>query len=975
MRAPKIPIAVMTGVVVFAMSLVQADVQKSVDFNRDIRSILSNKCFQCHGPDESKRQGNLRLDVRDGAVAELDSGSVAVVPGKPEQSELVRRIVSDDVDERMPPTDSGRTLSPEEIRLLTEWIQQGGNYAQHWSYVRPVRPSVPVPQELYASWPQNSIDRFILDRLQRERLSPSSPTGRHALIRRVSLDLTGLPPTIGEVDEFVSDPDPRAYEWLIDRLLEKKTFGEHWARLWLDLARYADSAGYADDPLRTIWGYRDWVVRAINENKSFDQFTIEQLAGDLLENATEQQRIATAFHRNTLTNNEGGTNDEEFRNVAVVDRVNTTMAVWMGTTIACAQCHNHKYDPISQREFFQFFAFFNNTEDADRRDESPFVEVFSQSQREQRTRLNETMTALKDQLNTTTPELRAAQVKWEGEIVKTRQRAVTGRFVRVEIVGREEWLSLAEVQVFSGRENVALEGTATQTSIDFSSDPGLAIDGNTNGDHSKGSVTHTKRHANPWWMVELAEPAAIDRIVVWNRTDDGAGSRLNGFRVSLLDEQHRSVWKRDIAQAPVKNRELVIGIVPADIFTVVNTTANERSHTQQMQLDAYYRSVAPQRESVRTELVAVEKQLAAIRPATVPVMRQLAPDKRRITRIQHRGNFLDTTGEVSEGTPAAFPALPENAPRNRLTLARWLVDENNPLTARVIVNRYWEAVFGVGIVRTSEEFGIQGERPSHPELLDWLATELIRLKWDTKALLKLMVTSAAYQQTSQVDSELMERDPDNRLLARGPRVRLSAEMVRDQALFVSGLLSSRMFGPPVNPPQPVLGVNAAFGSGIDWTTSEGEDRYRRGLYTTWRRSNPYPSMVTFDAPNREVCTVRRARTNTPLQALVVLNDPVYVEAAQSLARRINTGGKTVAGKARYGFRCCLAREPDDGELEELVQLYEQAHARLVQDPQKSRQLATLPLGPVPEGSSVVDLAAWTVVGNVLLNLDEMFMKR
>jgi hypothetical protein len=807
---------IVIGVVCGANSSVASAVERpAIDFNRDIRSILSNNCFTCHGPDENERQSGLRLDLRESATAECESGAIAIVPGDLDKSELVQRLTSDDEFLRMPPADSGKQLSPSEIARLIEWVRQGAPYAEHWSYVRPLRPELPAPATrldgarlppgtdaaALAHWPKNQIDHFILDRMLREGLTPSDAAERYAIARRLSLDLTGLPPTVEEVDQFVNDSDPSAYENLVDRLLAKEAYGEHWARMWLDLARYADSAGYADDPPRTIWAFRDYVIRSLNANKPFDQFTIEQIAGDLLPNPTQEQLVATAFHRNTLTNNEGGTNDEEFRNVAIVDRVNTTMAVWMGTTINCAQCHNHKYDPISQEEFFRMFAIFNNTEDADRRNESPLVEIWTDEQQQQKK-------------------------KWETEIAE---------------LGR----ALA---------------TATPPQP---SEPGEPVSNNTS---------------------EL--------------------------------------------------------------------------------------------QAKRDRLAALKKQLAEAKPTTtVPVMRELPEGRRRTTRIQRRGNFLELGDEVTAGLPAVFQDPPEAARLDRLALAKWLVDENNPLTARVIVNRYWEAIFGVGLVRTSEEFGSQGELPSHPELLDWLATELVASGWDLKHLLRLLVTTATYRQSSRVTSDLIERDPDNRLLARGPRFRLSAEMVRDQALFVSGLLSPKMYGPPVKPPQPALGLSAAFGSRIDWQTSQGEDRYRRGLYTTWRRSNPYPSMAAFDAPNREVCTIRRDRTNTPLQALVTLNDPVHVEAAQALARQMAQTEGGADDKARRGFRRCLARHPSDAELSRLVSLYEEARERFSQNADVATKMATKPLGPVPEGLNVTDLAAWTVVANVLLNLDEMLMKR
>ncbi len=775
--------------VLAGLAIASPAIAQTVDFNRDVRPILSNKCFACHGPDEGKREAGLRLDDGKIATAELESGAIAIVPGDPESSELFRRITHSDESQRMPAAEFGKPLTPDEIVILRRWIEQGAQYAAHWSYIKPVRPVPPAAPGPWQHWPKNAIDHFALQAMLAHDRQPSPEADRYALARRVFLDLTGLPPTIEEVDAFVADADPEAYEKLVEDLLHRPSYGEHWARMWLDLARYADSAGYADDPPRTIWAYRDWVIKAINENKPFDQFTIEQIAGDLLPDPSDEQLIATAFHRNTMTNNEGGTQDEEFRNAAVIDRVNTTMAVWMGTTIACAQCHSHKYDPITQQEYFQFFAILNNTEDADLRDESPVLEIYTDQQREQ-----------------------------------------------------------AELLAHSGQLQAIL-GTAASTLV--------------------GAVT---------------------------------------------------VWPQAVAA------------------------------------------------------------LSEIKPSTtVPILRELT-DQRRETRFQHRGNYLDKGPAVEPGLPAAFHTAAADRPLDRLTLSRWLVDRNNPLTARVVANRYWEAFFGRGIVLTSEEFGSQGEPPTHPELLDWLATELMAPAsgypgWDTRALVRMLVTSAVYRQSSQVVGEAAEADPDNRWLARGPRVRLSAEMVRDQALAVSGLISHKMYGPPVRPPQPNLGLTAAFGSSTDWETSAGDDRYRRGIYTTWRRSNPYPSMATFDAPNREVCTMRRNSTNTPLQSLVTLNDPAYVEAAQALARRAIQHADTIEDRITFAFRCCLLRPPRATELRALADLYRDSHARLVDRQDAAMKLATVPLGELPPNIDVIDAAAMTMVGNVLLNLDEMILKR
>ena len=767
----------------------------SPSFTRDIKGILSNRCVRCHGPDAESRHGGgdegLRLDTFAGATADL-GGHAAIVPGSPDESEIIARITSDDPDLVMPPPDAGERLPAKQVDLLKRWIAAGATYEPHWAYVTPKSPAVPEVKD--AAWPKNDIDRFILARLEAEGLAPQPEADRATLARRLALDLTGLPMSPEEIDAFVADHGPDAVEKLVDRLLAHDGYGEHMARQWLDLARYADSAGYADDPPRTIWGWRDWVVRAFDANMPFDEFTLRQIAGDLVPGATLDDKVATGFHRNTLTNSEGGTIDEEFRTVAIVDRVNTTMSTWMGTTIACCQCHDHKYDPLSQREYFGLYAILNNTADEDRKDETPFVRI-------------------------------------------------------------------------------------------------------------------------PWEPID-ARRAALEQEI-------------------------------------------------AEIERQIPPPAKDATEPPEFR---------PARDLVK----GLRKKLDDQKPATVPVLQELAGDKRRVTKLQHRGNWQDLGPVVAEGVPSVFPP-PEVADEGRLdrmVLAKWLVDSRNPLTSRVVVNRFWERLFGIGIVSTSEEFGSQGDLPSHPELLDWLACELVDRDWDLKAIIRLMVTSAAYRQTSRATPELIASDPENRLVACGPRVRLSAEVIRDQALFAAGLLSRKKGGPSVHPPQPNVGLSAAFGGGIDWKTSEGEDRYRRALYTTWRRSNPYPSMATFDAPSREVCTVRRPRTNTPLQALVTLNDPVYVEAAQALARRmVREGGSTDPERAVRGFRLVLARQPSPAESERLVRLHDQALAGFKNDPEDAKKMATDPLGPVPADLTIGidDLAAWTVVANVILNLDETFM--
>lgn len=1134
-----------------------------VDFNLDVRPILSNKCLLCHGPDPTGVEAGLRFDLRDAAIAELESGATAIVPGKPEHSELVARITSDDEDLRMPPAEHGAKLTAEETQILNDWIQQGAKYATHWSYVKPVRPALPSATPEFSDWPKNGVDNFALHRMGQHQLKPSAEAGRYALARRAFLDLTGLPPTIAEVDAFVASTDPLAYEQLVDDLLDRSAYGEHWARKWLDLARYADSAGYADDPSRTIWAYRDWVVKAINSNMPFDQFTKEQLAGDLIPEATESQLIATAFHRNTLTNNEGGTQDEEFRNVAVVDRVNTTMAVWMGTTMACAQCHTHKYDPITQEEYFQFFAIFNNTQDKDRRDESPVLEIFTEPQKQRQSELKSQIAELKSELATETRELTAAQKTWEtrlkqepawtsltpatftrssqqptkilsdgtvlvetetlealplkdtyslelpvqadvtlsalritaiphdslpqkgsghaggnfvitgvkAQIVPGNNAVPQARYLRITNTGKNQMLSLAEVEVFSNGTNIALKGKATQHSTAFGGPPELAIDGNTDGDYQKKSVTHTDTVNDPWWEVDLGSMQSIDEIKIWNRTDNKLHVRLKDFDLTLFDtardtiltkrfvespnpsvvyspsnvrgitfqtayadyhqanfeptdvltgksgnkdgwaiggrttvahhlllvpsqpvevdevatlkltiEQNSSFARHLIGHFSISTTESDVAIqrsrIPQTLLTVLDKPASDRGPEQQLALAAYFRNHAAQElKTQRQQLAKAEMELSSMKPATsVPVLRELTANRRE-THLQHRGNYLDEGQKVDVGLPATFPPVANSRALDRLAMAEWLTSADNPLTARVLANRYWETIFGRGIVVTSEEFGSQGELPTHPQLLDWLATELIESNWNTKDLVRTLVTSATYRQSSRVTPASEGADPDNRWLGRGPRVRLSAEMVRDQALLTSGLLSQKMYGPPVKPPQPNLGLKAAFGSATDWQTSKGEDRYRRGLYTTWRRSNPYPSMATFDAPNREVCTVRRNSTNTPLQSLVTLNDPAYVEAAQSLARIALQHKGTIEQQITLAFRRCVLRPPTETEIETLTALFADSRNGLADSPGEALKLATEPLGMLPEGIETSDAAAMTVVCNVLLNLDEMFLKR
>lgn len=774
------------GVLAFILVYVGQGWGEEIDFASQIRPILSKNCFSCHGHDESHREADLRLDTRSGAIDRRD-GTAAVAPGSSNKSALFARIMSDDPDERMPPVDSGQELTVEEIDLLRRWIDQGAEYAPHWAFITPERHSRPMVND--KSWPKNALDYFVLNRLEAEGLRPTKQADRYTLIRRLSLDLIGLPPTPDQIERFVSDVSPTAYESLIDRLLDSPHYGERWARVWMDLSRYADTQGYEKDAQRTIWPWRDWVIKALNDDMPYDQFTTEQLAGDLLANANSQQVLATAFHRNTMTNTEGGTDDEEFRVAAVKDRIDTTAVIWLGLSVGCAKCHSHKYDPISQTEYYQLFAFFNQTVDADRGDDAP-------------------------------------------------KRALPSAF-------------------------------------------------------------------------------------------------------------YYQQYKTLVAQLAAAKKQ--------------------------------FRDSSPDKESILKTISELEAQfqqkVLAIKTPAVPVMKELPNQKQRKTRLLIKGDFLNPGPTVETRVPIVLHRMPEHAPMNREGFARWLMDKQNPLTARVTVNRIWSRMFGIGLVETEEDFGTQGELPSHPELLDTLAIEFRDThRWSQKKLCKTIVMSATYRQSSRVTPALLKRDPRNRLLARGPRFRLEAEMIRDQALAVSGLLSHKLYGPPVMPPQPEGIWKTVYNSGR-WVNSLGEDRYRRGLYTFAKRTSAYPSFLLMDAGSGEVCLPRRIRTNTVTAALVTLNDPVYTEAAQALARRLVIDvNSDVTQRAAFAWRRVTGRPPQQQETQRIVRLFEAQLDHFRDNEEAARKMATVPLGKLPEDMEAAELAAWTVVSSVLLNLDETLTK-
>ncbi len=879
-----------------------------VDFNAEVRPILNKKCITCHGG--VKRSGGFSLLFRSEALSVNESGKRAIVPGDPHTSEMLQRITSDDSEERMPP--EGDPLSEEEVSILIKWIEQGAYWEDHWAYIKPQPVKVP---ETEAAWGDSEIDAFVLHRLEHEQIAPSPEADKATLLRRLSLDLTGLPPTLEETRSFLNNSSEQAYEEEVDRLLTSPRFGERWTALWMDLARYADSKGYEKDDYRSIWQYRDWLIKAFNEDKPFDQFTIEQLAGDLLPNPTDEQRVATAFHRNTMNNDEGGTDDEEFRVAAVIDRVNTTWDVWQATTMACVQCHSHPYDPIRHEEYYKFFAFLNNSADVDVPSESPNLTTFKQEQDQQK------LESLKNWVirHTSSADDKLQKAQQFVNLVRVTEPKIHPSVFDTIANGalRDGKYLVVEDGGFARLSDVPLKGE-TQLLISYSAN------------HSRGKVEIRLDSLNG------------ERLATWNIEKNQGGWRFEATAIPIksINGKHDLYFK---FSDPKKEGE---------IATIEWLLFHE----------ALPGKAQPQYQQQQNNLIALLNNPEVIR---TPIMVDRPERFQRTTHVFERGNWLVPGEEVSPDVPQAWPALPDGAPDNRLGMAQWLVSKENPLTARVMVNRLWAELFGIGIVETIEDFGTQGAKPSHPELLDWLALQFMHEHdWSIKGLLKQVVMSSTYRQSSEVNPELLELDPRNRLLARGPRFRLTAEQVRDQTLAVSGLLSEKMYGPSVMPPQPE-GVWQVVYSGRSWETSIGEDKYRRALYTYWRRTSPYPSMIAFDGPSREFCVTRRINTNTPLQALVTLNDPVYVEAAQALARQMQQSASGVSEQLQFGYERAIIRDADQSKLDQLETLYQEAQQYYRENPEEITKMA---------GNDDADLAALTVVANVILNLDEFVTK-
>ena len=848
-----------------------------IDFSRQVRPLLLDKCFRCHGPDDKSREGDLRLDLGQAAHES------AIVAGNVGESELVKRITSDDPEKRMPPADSKLELSPEGIDVLTQWVAQGADYTVHWAYEKPQRPALPETQKHV--WARNEIDAFVLARLQAAKLEPSPVADRVTLIRRLSLDLTGLPPSIREVERFVNDQRPNAYEKLIDRLLASQHYGERMAQDWLDLARFGDTNGFESDSTRNMWLYRDWVINAFNTNMPFDRFTIEQIAGDMLPEADASQKIASGFNRNTTYNEEAGSDAEEYMVVYAVERASTTATVFLGLTMGCAQCHEHKYDPISQEEFYQFYAFFNSVDGelGATGHDIPLPPLLSLPTGEQTASLQRVTT-----------ELTNLEARIKAEVAK------------VELPAAPAETKPAE--------------TAP------AADTGEAAAGS-------GDIAKAEKAKPP-------EPTHFDTQLAW-------------------EDFEKTVEKSKL---------------PKEILNLVKLKAADRTVEQKKQLHDYFvqHAYMPTKdtfEPLNKRQAELTQEKAKLDKAIPTTMVMVEMKERRPAFVLVRGDFQTKAQEVTPNVPAIFPPLLADKPRTRLGLAYWLADADNPLVARVAVNRLWSQLFGAGLVRTMDDFGVRGEFPSHPELLDWLATEFVRTGWNVKALQKLIVLSAAYRQSSRWRPDAVAVDPYNALLARQSRFRQSAEGIRDSALSISGLLNDEIGGPSVFPYQPD-GYYSDKGR-WKWTQSEGDDVYRRGLYTFWRRTTTYPTFRIFDAPSREVCTVSRPPTNTPLQALVTLNDPTFVEAARVLAEKIiHDGGPSVDERLTFAFRSTLSRLPDDSELQTLRQIHDEQRKRFQADKTAATALIKRGEEPIAESVDAAQLAAWTTIANVLLNLDE-----
>ena len=1019
-----------------------------LQYNRDIRPILSDKCFHCHGADAAAKNIPLRLDSEEAAKG-LIKDHRAIVPGDPTSSELVKRITAENKAKRMPPAYSGLTLTADEISKLQTWIGEGATWQPHWSFVKPERPVTPSVQQ--SSWVRNPIDSFVLERLEREGLHPSPEAPRLTWLRRVTLDLTGLPPTPAEATAFEKDRSDQAYERVVDRLLASPRYGERMAIRWLDAARYADTNGYQYDAERHMWRWRDWVIDSFNRNQPFDKFILEQLAGDLLPNATLDQKIATGFNRNHRTNTEDGIIPEEYAAEYVVDRVDTASTVFLGLTLGCARCHNHKYDPFTQKEYYQLFSYFNNIPELGRGikygNSAPFISAPTLSQQSRLQQLTAQLKSTERGLTAEEAKAAAHRAAWEKSLggqaqshwaptadltaafsldnaaelkaVRGTPGTVEGRLGKAIQLDGKTAISVGQIAPYDITDRFTLsawvysdktlDGSVVSRMVDNDKGKGYGM-------HMHGGKVHV--HITSNWAddalrittEEVLAPGKWHHILA---TYDAAPMAEN-LKVYVDGSLAKVKIDLDTLYRPIRNANNVVkepvliggGEGPSRRFTgaidevrlyqrvltpeeiailalgettnaIAAKPAKDRTPAEQAQLRAAYLDTASE-PALRTAWNAYGDSLAALHKLqlqfpTVMVMQE--KPVRSDTFILLRGAYDKPGEKVTPGTPAVLPPLPANAPANRLGLAHWVTSPENPLLARVTVNRFWQMYFGTGIVKTTEDFGRQGEWPSHPELLDWLATEFITSKWDTKALQKKIVLSATYRQSSHSSPELQGKDPDNRLLARGPRFRLPAEVVRDQALSAAGLLVEKVGGPSVKPYQPAGLWKDLTMQGLDYDQGDGEDLYRRSLYTFWKRTIAPPMMANFDSALRESCTVRETRSNTPLQALTLMNDVTFLEASRSLAERmLREGGPDAASKLKYGFQLAVGRVPSATE-QQVIESNLAFHRDYFQS-HNDKAAAYLKQGsrPVPATVKPEEIASYAAVASLFFNLDETVTK-
>jgi hypothetical protein len=1010
--------------VVWLTSATCAATAGQVDFNRDVRPILSNNCYACHGFDKNARKAELRLDTREGLFTKREDGRTPAVPGKPGESEIVRRLLSHDPEESMPPAKFNKTVTPAQVETIRTWIEQGAVYKGHWAYIPPARAAVPAG----ASDP---IDAFIGVMLKEKGLTRAPEADRATLIRRLSFDLTGLPPTKADVDAFVNDKSPDAYEKLVDRLLASPAFGERMAVFWLDIVRYADSIGYHSDNPQAVWPYRDYVIKSFNTNKPFDQFTAEQLAGDLLPKATTEQRIASTYNRLLQTTEEGGAQAKEYTAKYAADRVRNVSSTWLGQTMGCCECHDHKFDPLTQRDFYSMAAFFADIQEPAVGGRGPGVPVPNDDQAKQLLALDEKVAAVKRTLDTPTPELTAAQAEWEkvaaqaggdsgwAVVEGVSTKVLPGSELSadptkaVRLVQKVDSYTLTFKPTLKNVTGLRLEALADDALP--AKGPGASENGNFVLTELKISTAGGGKR-NELKIKSAAADHSQDGFPVANSFD---GKNETGWAIlPQAGKSHTAVFelekplagegaeltvrlefKSQYANHHIgKLRLAVTGesnptrlLIPSKAREVLAIAADSRTEAQQKELASYYRSIAPALQPARDELASLEKQKTQLIDTFAKSLVTIAGVPRTV-RLLPRGNWLDDSGpEVQPEFPAALVIQsPTPAPKaerlTRLDLAKWLTSPDNPLTARVFVNRLWKLYFGTGISKGLEDLGSQGEWPTHPELLDWLAVEFRdgpavserseSKGWDVKHLIKQMVLTETYRESSKPSAEQRDRDPFNRLYARQSRWRLDAEFVRDNALSVSGLLVNKIGGKSVFPYQP-KGYWAALNfPAREWQNSDGDGLYRRGLYTHWQRSFLHPSLLAFDAPSREECIVDRPRSNIPQQALTLLNDPTYVEASRIFAERImKSGGADVAGRIKWAFKTALSRDPSEDEVSVLEKLQAKHLAEYKQSPDEAKKLLSVGAKAVDASLDPAVLASWSSVARTILNLHETITRR